>query len=445
MNNHSTKPSEKFVHSGARRVSPLRELVRKLFEPQYASDLQSGQAIVLMALMMLGLMAMLGLAIDGGGLFFLHRDTQNATDAAVIAATYARCTSDDPEVVEFAGYQAAARNGFGNSGVSDWVEVHNPPNSGTGAGDEDYVEVMITAAKPSYFIQLVFPEPLRVTSRAVGRCSPPFDPATLPALLALSTTCNNTVNWTGAQGNISTMVSGGAAIHSNYEVKSGGGGQGNSITGTTTAVGSVNQGSGGNTTWNPAPQANLGADYIVDDPISEHFPISDFAPGGEYARRAQSQGLYTSINSTADDPDMKSNGTWDPRNGRVLNGLYYVNGDVRIGNGVSYGVNGITIVATGEISFSGGVNLHYYMDGFLLYSGYQARNCGDNAISISGSSGYWYGVIYAPGGGVNISASDIEVTGAIIADTIDFSGSTLDLVYDPDILNPIPASVVVSE
>lgn len=44
-------------------------------------QLQSGQAIVLMALMMLGLMAALGLAIDGGGLFFLHRDTQNATDA----------------------------------------------------------------------------------------------------------------------------------------------------------------------------------------------------------------------------------------------------------------------------------------------------------------------------------------------------------------------------
>jgi hypothetical protein len=85
------------------------------------------------------------------------------------------------------------------------------------------------------------------------------------------------------------------------------------------------------------------------------------------------------------------------------------------------------------------------MSGILLYSGYRASNCGDNAIKISGSSGYWYGVIYAPHGGVKVSNSDMQVTGSIVADNIDFSGSTLNLTADPDILPPFPANVVVSE
>jgi hypothetical protein len=85
------------------------------------------------------------------------------------------------------------------------------------------------------------------------------------------------------------------------------------------------------------------------------------------------------------------------------------------------------------------------MDGFLLVSGYQATNCGSDAVSISGATNYWYGVIYAPGGGVKVSNSSMQVTGMIIADRIDFSGSRLDIIADPDVLPPIPASVVIAE
>jgi hypothetical protein len=395
---------------------------------------ESGQAIVILALMMLGLMASLGLAIDGGGLFFLYRDTQNGTDAAVVAATYARCTNGD---IVFAGMQAAADNGFDNNGTTNWVTVTNPPTTGTGAGDLDYVEVIITADKPSYFIQLVYPDQLSVTSRAVGRCSPPLDPATIPALFGISSTCNNTVNWNGSDATIATEVVGGPAIHSNFEVQSGGGGHTNEIVGSTTSVGAMNQGNDGNTTWSPAYQQNLGSDYIQDDPLGKFFRLADFAPDtGRIWLRSL---IRTHI---ADGSPDFHNGDWRP-NG-PLEGLYYVEGSVHINN-ATYGPQGVTIVATGTIDFSSGVALHYYVDGFLLFSGHQGSNCGDNAISISGSSGYWYGIIYAPGAGVNIRASDMQITGSIIADTIDFSGSTLRLTYDPDILDPIPASVVVSE
>lgn len=139
---------------------------------------QSGQAILLLAVVMIGLAGMLGLAIDGGGLFFLHRDTQNAVDAALIAALYAKCTAGvndpDPEPrIRFAALDAARANGFvdqsqgGNAEIT--VDTHYTPS---GATDQRYIKVAIVAYKPSFFIQLVYHERLSVTTSGVGYCEP---------------------------------------------------------------------------------------------------------------------------------------------------------------------------------------------------------------------------------------------------------------------------------
>jgi hypothetical protein len=139
---------------------------------------QQGQAILLLAFMMVALTGMLGLAIDGGGLFFLHRDTQNAVDAALIASLYAKCTAGvndpDPEPrIRFAALEAAKANGFvdvsegGNAQVS--VNTHYQPD---GTSGEQYIRVSIVATKPSYFIQLVYREALTVTTSGVGYCEP---------------------------------------------------------------------------------------------------------------------------------------------------------------------------------------------------------------------------------------------------------------------------------
>src|SRR6187549_1108355 len=85
---------------------------------------ESGQAIVIIALVMVVLLGMLGLAIDGGGLFFLQRDAQNATDAAVLSASYAICTKGDPKAAAFA---TMSQNGFNNNGITNTVTVNYPP------------------------------------------------------------------------------------------------------------------------------------------------------------------------------------------------------------------------------------------------------------------------------------------------------------------------------
>jgi Flp pilus assembly protein TadG len=48
---------------------------------------QQGQAMIIVAAVMIGLIALLGLAIDGGNLFMQRRRAQNAADAATLAGT----------------------------------------------------------------------------------------------------------------------------------------------------------------------------------------------------------------------------------------------------------------------------------------------------------------------------------------------------------------------
>ncbi|MBK8027066.1 MAG: hypothetical protein IPK19_38185 [Chloroflexi bacterium] len=247
------------------------------------------------------------------------------------------------------------------------ISVQNPPTSGTGAGDNAYVEVSISAEKPAYFVQLVYRDPLRVTGRAVGYCDPAFNPATMPPIWAGSRTCSDTVNWTGSGG----YVEGG--IFSNNEIKFGGGGQGNVIVGPTEAHTAVQTSAADNATFDPAPV--IGVDY-QDDPLS-HYRLGDFAVGGSVAARAA---IFKSITSHADDPDYNESKREWALNGskRTLEGLYYVDGDVVLGNGLTYGVNGVTIVATGAIKGSGGAMMRYYIDGLLFISGAASSNCGDN-------------------------------------------------------------------
>src|SRR5205814_8508323 len=76
--------------SNSRTLSTFQSFCRhmRFIEPSTNRPrrLQSGQAIVLIALMMIVLIGMLGLAIDGGRAYIDRRELQDAVDAAVLAA-----------------------------------------------------------------------------------------------------------------------------------------------------------------------------------------------------------------------------------------------------------------------------------------------------------------------------------------------------------------------
>ena len=51
-----------------------------------SSSSDSGQALIIFAVVVLGLVAMMALALDGGNLYLHRRRMQNAADAATLAA-----------------------------------------------------------------------------------------------------------------------------------------------------------------------------------------------------------------------------------------------------------------------------------------------------------------------------------------------------------------------
>lgn len=142
--------------------------------PTRSFDPNSGQAIVLIGISALALLAMMGLAIDGGRLLFLKRETQNAADAAAIAAARAMCAGREDFVQ--AGLSAADANGFDDNESDNWVDINAPPLNADITIEEDcegcYVEAVVRGEIPASFVGLVYNGPLTATSRTVGACNP---------------------------------------------------------------------------------------------------------------------------------------------------------------------------------------------------------------------------------------------------------------------------------
>ena len=158
--------------------------LKPMFERLVRRDAEAGQAIVIVALFMLVLVGMLGLALDGGGVFLLYRDARNAADTAALQAAYARCTSPvgSPEY-KTAGLNAADENGFRNGSIST-ITIDDYSIVTGNSSDAGKTYVNIVATKPSYFAQLIFSGPLTIEVDAVAFCDRGFDSGSTPGAIA---------------------------------------------------------------------------------------------------------------------------------------------------------------------------------------------------------------------------------------------------------------------
>src|SRR5574342_74954 len=136
---------------------------------------ERGQALILIALAMVGLVAIVGLAIDGSAKFSDRRHAQNAADTAAMAAALAKVTAlmaGDPNTPSecppslgspstvctellAAGFARATDNGYAGDLVNNTVEIHSPPISGyysTVSNKYEYVQVIITSHVKTSFM-----------------------------------------------------------------------------------------------------------------------------------------------------------------------------------------------------------------------------------------------------------------------------------------------------
>ncbi|MBX3047964.1 MAG: hypothetical protein KIT46_06945 [Anaerolineales bacterium] len=138
---------------------------------QRSRSSESGQVIVLMALLLVGLIGAAALVVDGGRAYSERRSVQNAADNAALAGALALCQSSD---VTAAGRASAAQNGFDNSASGVTVVVNQPPLSGPNSGNAEYVEVVISGQWQPGFLQVLSGDsgPITSAARAVARCIP---------------------------------------------------------------------------------------------------------------------------------------------------------------------------------------------------------------------------------------------------------------------------------
>lgn len=136
---------------------------------------ERGQALIIIALASVALIAIVGLAIDGSRKFSDMRHAQNAADTAALAAALAKVQSltdgdsnspaDCPAsttpystvctTLLSAGYFRAASNGYDNNLTTNTVEIYSPPISGPYVGLSNYVQVIINSYVDTTFARVI--------------------------------------------------------------------------------------------------------------------------------------------------------------------------------------------------------------------------------------------------------------------------------------------------
>jgi hypothetical protein len=139
---------------------------------------EAGQALLFTAIGLSVLMGFMGLGIDMGVMRYYKRLQQTAADAAAIAGannlSYGGVTTG--------AQNASAANGFADNGGGDvsactasgaavgtvCVQVNNPPISGPHTGNAKYVEVLVAAVQPTFFMRVLGTNTTTITARAVA-------------------------------------------------------------------------------------------------------------------------------------------------------------------------------------------------------------------------------------------------------------------------------------
>ncbi len=134
------------------------------------TDRSRGQVLALFALSLVAVLSAAALAFDAGLMYVERRDQQNAADAAALAgARY--LTSSTPDARQDATDAAAlvaTANGFTDTKNNARVAIHVPPVTGPYVGRNGFIEVQISATRPSIFAAIMGILNWDVSARAVA-------------------------------------------------------------------------------------------------------------------------------------------------------------------------------------------------------------------------------------------------------------------------------------
>jgi hypothetical protein len=128
---------------------------------------EAGQALVFAAVGLVVIIGFAGLGIDMGMLRYQKRLQQTAADSGALAGANNLAFPASGGITTGAK-NASAGNGFADGTNNVTVTVNNPPTSGPHDGNAKYVEVLVTAVQPTYFMKVLGINSQTLTARAVA-------------------------------------------------------------------------------------------------------------------------------------------------------------------------------------------------------------------------------------------------------------------------------------
>lgn len=354
---------------------------------------ESGQALIMILLAVVGLVGLTALAVDSGNAFAQRRHAQNAADTSALAAALAMARQEN---WYSAGMGRALSNGFDNNGTTNWVTVVSPPTSGPYEGKAHYVQVTIRAKTRTFFASVVGIQELENTVSAVGygKHAHPMQIAFGNAVVALKPHGCSVV-W--SHGNPDTNVEGGGVFVNSDDPNC-----------------ALRQNGSGSMT---APSFNVvgGASYSAGHLIGPILPATQIPYPPEVAWPDPSSACTGNASKTGSTLSPgRVNGGFPPSGVDTLEpGVYCVNGGFTMNGNGSLTGHGVTIyLETGEVKWNGNATINLTAQttgpyaGLLLYM----PMTNTSGVKINGTSdSHFTGTFLAP-------AADIDFLGTGNAD-----------------------------
>jgi len=424
---------------------------------------QQGQAAVLLALAMIGLLAIVGLALDGGMLYWNQRRAQNGADAAVIAGVTAMVDDFLADGTVCGPEQAILDR------VYEYASVNEVPDAGGGNNVEAFYLTKNNNGDRVLLINPATNKPWKVGGGGANipcnqniaglqvRASFPQQTflAGIIGIAESNVTVQASAEWVYGGGWCSDFVI--YAIEPNPDdpdvlkvagskafIHGGGIHSGGSIH-LQTETDFIPD----NVVIEYAPGAKhidkIWENIKDPDPVGKAVPYEklpddffykweDFVgPSGRFYLDAQRDGIPVYYFTRDIDKD-------DVKNAQGLKpGLYVTTGAVKLSNvdpGRDSGNIGstdkpwqVTFAALGQIHISGGINQVPAVPGIFVFS--DSNDMNNGAIQLSGSNNNMTGLVMAPHGLVNFSGSfNGNMNGQIVGWRVNIQGSEAHFVHD---------------
>lgn len=429
---------------------------------------EQGQAIIILAMAMIGLLGIVGLALDGGMLYWNQRRAQNGADAAAVAGTtelvnvlttkgYA-CGTVYPTSVLTAVNKYASNNEVPNgeveayyltetknaSGVWQTAVATNPGTSGPWQVSATEPIPCLSSGQKVIGLLVKAHYPQRTFIAGVIGIAQTNVTVDAYAIYEYRNWCTDFAMFATDQGTDLNCIN---VTGSNTEITNGGlhSNCGLHISGSNISLeddrpieygtgAAVNVGS-----YSGGPSEGVTSVDSYPLPEDAYYRFSDFAPGGFIWNEVASTDRYY----VPGDLGLKSGTIYQNNNssssfngvlkkdGTLRDGLYVVEGNVDLNRLSTVRPWAVTIVAKGTVQVSGGIKTLPFVRGLFVYS--LSNNSSQGAVKLSGSSNNWAGMVVAPNGDVNVSgAGNNDLSGNIIASRIDFSGSNNEINHRPE-------------